>query len=178
MSFEGTYCPLSGVAAVDVWRDNLELADPLVLYGQLVGLAGLVVEYLEVNSVAAILEMRHDAVVCRDAVSVMTGLEGFDQNGIGVDVVHQHNIVVATEVADREAAHVICVELADGLNDDVDLLGFYGRKLTGDVGECFLVGRFGIGGALTLSGMSHVSFQGIDRDRIVFFRVCISEACP
>ena len=46
MSFEGTYCPLSGVAAVDVWRENMELGGPIVFYGQLVGLAGLVVKYL------------------------------------------------------------------------------------------------------------------------------------
>ena len=46
MSFEGTNFPLSGVAAVDVWRENLELSVPFAFYGQLVGLAGLVVEYL------------------------------------------------------------------------------------------------------------------------------------
>ena len=62
-----------------------------------------------------------------------------------------HNVVVATEVADVEAAHVVCVELADGLTEDVELLGFYVRNLTGDVGELFLVGRFGLGGEQTLS---------------------------
>ena len=46
MSFEGTDCPLSGVAAVDVWRENLELSVPFAFYGQLVGLADLVVEDL------------------------------------------------------------------------------------------------------------------------------------
>ena len=50
---------------------------------------------------AVILETRHDAVVRRDAVSVVPGLEGFDQNGIGVDMVHQYNVVVATAGADR-----------------------------------------------------------------------------
>ena len=65
MSFEGTDCPLSGVAAVGVWRDKLELAGPIFFYGNLVGLAGLVVEDLEVNSVDATLEPRHDAFVRR-----------------------------------------------------------------------------------------------------------------
>ena len=46
MSFEGTDFPLSGIAEVDVWRDKMELAVPLDLYGQLVGLASLVVEDL------------------------------------------------------------------------------------------------------------------------------------
>ena len=95
MSFEGTNCPLSGVASVDVWRDKLELAGPIFFYGQLVGLTDLVVEDLEVNSVAAILETRHDTVLRRNAVSVVPGLEGFDHNDIGVDVVRHHNVVVA-----------------------------------------------------------------------------------
>ena len=47
-------------------------------------------------------------------------------------------------------------------------------KLTDDFRELFLVGRFGLGGAQTLSGLSHVSFQGIDRYRAVFCHVCIS----
>ena len=90
----------------------------------------------------------------------------------------QDNVVVAAAVADTEAARVICVELSNGLNDDVDFLGFYGRKFTGDVGKSFLVGRSGLGGARTLSILCHVSFQGIDQDRKLFFRVCIIEAWP
>ena len=78
MSFEGTYFPLRGVAAVEVWRDKMELAGPTFFYGQILGLAGLVVEDLEINSVSAILETRHDEVVHRNAVSVVPGLEGFD----------------------------------------------------------------------------------------------------
>ena len=77
----------------------------------------------------------------------MPVLEGFEQNGIGVDMVRQHNVVVAATGADGEADHVAYVDLADGLTDDVELIGFYGRKLTVDVRERFLVGRFGIGGA-------------------------------
>ena len=127
---------------------------------------------------AAILETRHDAVVRRNEVSVVPRLEEFDHNGIGVDVVRQHNVVVSTEGADGEAAHVICVELADGITDDVEFLGFYGRKFTGDVGKSFLVGRSGLGGARTLSILCHVSFQGIDQDRTVSRLVCIREAWP
>ena len=78
MIFEGTNCLISGVAAVDVWRDKLDIAGPTFFYGQILGLAGLVVEDLEVNSVSAILETRYDEVVHRDAVSVVPGLEGFD----------------------------------------------------------------------------------------------------
>ena len=74
-------------------------------------------------------------------------MEGFDQNGIGVDVIRQNNVVVSAAGKDGEAAHVICVEIVDGLTDDGEFLGFFGRKLSVDVMESFLVGRFGIGGA-------------------------------
>ena len=96
---------------------------------------------------AAILEPRHDAVVHRNVVSVVPGMEGFDHNGIGINVVCQHNVVVAAAGADGEAAHVVCEELAHGLTDDVEFLGFFGRKFSVDVKESFLVGRFGFGGA-------------------------------
>ena len=64
-------------------------------------MAGLVVEYLEVNSVAATLEMLHDVFVLRDAVSVVPELKGFYHNGIGVDVVLQNIVVVANVGADE-----------------------------------------------------------------------------
>ena len=102
-------CPLSGVAAVDFYRDKLELADPLAFYGHIIGLPGLIVDDLEVNSVAVILETRHDVVVRRDAVLVVPILEGFDQNVISVNLVCQHNVVVADVGADGGADHAICV---------------------------------------------------------------------
>ena len=68
---------------------------------------------------AAIIETRHDSVVCHNSVLVMPALEGFNQNGIGGEVVRQHNVVVSAAEADGEAANVICVKLYDGLNDDV-----------------------------------------------------------
>ena len=50
--------------------------------------------------------------------------------------------------------------------------------MIGDVEERFIVGRFWLGGAQTLSGLSHVSFQVLDLYRTIFCRVCISEAWP
>ena len=68
---------------------------------------------------AIILERHNDAVVHRDVVSVVPGLEGFDQNYIGVDVVCQHKVVVAAAVSDVEADHVVCAELDDRLTEDI-----------------------------------------------------------
>ena len=41
-------------------------------------LAGIVVEYLEVHLVATLLEAEHDALVGRDVVEFLLGLEGLD----------------------------------------------------------------------------------------------------
>ena len=59
-------------------------------------------------------------------MAVVPGLEGFDKNDVGVDVVGEHYVVVAAAGADGEAAHVVGVELGDGFNADVEFLGFGG----------------------------------------------------
>ena len=51
--------------------NKLELAASFVFYGKLVGFASFIVQYLEVNGVAAALETRHDAVVRYEAVAVV-----------------------------------------------------------------------------------------------------------
>jgi len=61
------------------------------------------------------MEAGHDAPVCGYLMAVVAGLEGFHENGIGVTVVGQHVVLVATAQAGGESAHVVCVELADGL---------------------------------------------------------------
>ena len=71
MSFESADVSLGDVASMNVWGKNLERASPCVLDGLLVGLAGLVVQDLQVNSVAALFETRHDAVVCHNAMAAL-----------------------------------------------------------------------------------------------------------
>ena len=60
-------------------------------------------------------------------MAIMVGLEGFNKDSIGVAVVGQHDVLVATVRADGEAAHVISVELADGFNQDVEFFGLLVR---------------------------------------------------
>ena len=60
-------------------------------------------------------------------MAVMAGLEGFNKDSVGVAVVGQHDVLVATARADGEAAHVICVELADGFDSDVEFFGLMVR---------------------------------------------------
>ena len=47
-----------------------------------------------------LLEAGHDAVFCNKVMTIMTGLEGFDQDDVGVYVVGEHNEVVAATGAD------------------------------------------------------------------------------
>ena len=71
------------------------------------------------NNVAFVAEASHDAGMSSNAMAVVVRLEGFDKDGVAVTVVGQHDVLVAAAQADWEAAHVVCVELADGLNGDV-----------------------------------------------------------
>ena len=78
MRFESSDGSLGNVALMDVWGQKLERSSPHVLDGQFVGLDGFVVQDLQVYGVAAIFEMRHDAVVCRNAMAVLARLEWFN----------------------------------------------------------------------------------------------------
>jgi hypothetical protein len=59
----------------------------------------------------------------RNAMVVMVRLEGFNKYGVAVTVIGQHDVLVATAGAGGESSHVVCVELADGLNGDVQFMG-------------------------------------------------------
>ena len=71
MIFESADGSLGDVALMNVWGHKLERASPRVLDGLFVGLAGLVVQDLQVDGVAALFEASNDAVVCRDAMAVL-----------------------------------------------------------------------------------------------------------
>ena len=109
MSFESPDGSLVDVALMDFWGHKLERAAPRVLYGQFLGLAGLVVQYLEVHGMAALFETRHYAVVCCNAMVVLAQLEWLNQDDVCVNVVSQHYVVIATARADEEATHVVRV---------------------------------------------------------------------
>ena len=50
--------------------------------------------------------------------------------------------------------------------------------MAGNVGKHILQGWFGLGGARALSAPDHVTLQGLNRDREIFCRICVSEAWP
>ena len=75
------------------------------------------------NKVAAFLELGHDAVVGCDAVAIVAGLKGFDEDDITNAVVSEHDVLVAATEKEREAGHVISEEFADGFYPNVKFIG-------------------------------------------------------
>ena len=71
MSFESADGSPGDVASMNVWGHKLERASPRVLDGLFVGLAGLVVQDLQFDGVAALFEASHDAVACRNVMAVL-----------------------------------------------------------------------------------------------------------
>ncbi len=54
---------------------------------------------------------------------VATGLEGLLEDEVTIGMKGNHDILVTRTGFDREPSSVICVELADGNNADVDFVG-------------------------------------------------------
>jgi len=110
---EGANRTFSSIAAVDIGWDELVVALPLLFDDAFVVCAGFVVENLEVDSVAAVMEALHDGVVCLDTVCIFFSLEGGLEDHVGIAVVCDHDVLVAFAGTNREAAGVVCVKSAD-----------------------------------------------------------------
>ena len=100
----------------------MELRPPLLLDVELVVCAAFVVKYLEVGIMAVIFEAGHDPICGGETVLVVAGLEWLHQDDIGVQMLGDHEEVVAALGANWEPAHVISVKFADGFRRDVELL--------------------------------------------------------
>ncbi len=114
---------LRSIVAVHVRRDVLKLGVPLEGDGFLISGAGFIVQDLEVNSEATGRQPCHDEIVGSNAVAVIPGLEGLLENEVAVGMVGDHHILVARACLDRETTCVICVEPAEGVDLDEDLIG-------------------------------------------------------
>ena len=114
MSFEGADGTFGYVAMIYVRGYQLVCGFPDVGDVLAILLAGFVVEELVVDDVTASLEAGHDASVGRYTVAVLSFLEGIDEDGVGVAVVGDHQVLVAAAGADWKASCGICVERTDG----------------------------------------------------------------
>ncbi len=111
------------IAAVHVRRDELKLGISLEGDGFLISGAGFIVQDLEVDIKATGCQPCHDGIVGGNAVVVIPGLEGLLENEVAIGMVGDHHILVAKARLDRETTCVVCVEPAEGVDLDEDLIG-------------------------------------------------------
>ena len=87
MGFKGADGTFGDAGAVNIVGHELVCGLPDVSDVATVLLADFVVSELVVNDVAALLGAGHDAGVCVDTVAILTGLEGFNEDDVGVSIV-------------------------------------------------------------------------------------------
>ena len=66
---DGTF---SNIAEMEIWRDKLEIAVPLINDGVAILGASLILKDFEINTVALGLEARHDVVIGSNTMPVLT----------------------------------------------------------------------------------------------------------
>ncbi len=111
------------IAAMHVWKDELEGGVPLEGDCFFISGAGFVIQDLEINGEPTGCQTSHDCVVGYDAVVVTLGLEGLLGDEVAIGVEGNHDILVAGARSDGEAASVVSEELAEQLCDDKDSVG-------------------------------------------------------
>ena len=124
---------------------------------------------------SGIFETSHDTVISGDALVIVHQFKWFNEGCIGFNVVGQHYLVISAAGTDRESAHIICIQLADRIDLDVDPVGLYGWELTGDFRKsCF----FWFCGSCSFPILVKVPFLVLDWNRSVFCGVCKIETWP
>jgi hypothetical protein len=123
-------------------------------------------------------ETCHDGVVGSNSVFITPGLEGLLEDEVAIGMIGNHHILVAGPGLDGETSGVICVELADGDDTDVDFfereLRFFGgdrRKKQGGVESRGV----GLGQADILASLCKVAKDGLVRIRAVAPHVGVGE---
>ncbi len=114
---------LRPIPAVHVRGDKLELGFPLDGDGFLVRGTSLIVKNLEVDGKPRCHQSQHDGVVGRNPMPVISGLERLLQDEVAVGIEGNHHILVAQMRLDRKATCVVCVQPAEGVYFDKDLMG-------------------------------------------------------
>ena len=71
MSFKSSDGTFRDIVTMDIWRDKLEIAVPLINDGAAIIVANFIVNYLDINAVALGFEARRDAVVGSNVMPVV-----------------------------------------------------------------------------------------------------------
>ncbi len=124
---DGPFCQ---IAAMHVWRDELESGIPFEGDCFFLGGTGFVIQDLEINREPSGCQMRHDGVIHCAAVVVALGFEGLLENEVAIGKEGNHDILFAGACSDRKAASVVGEKLAEWLCDNEHLVGrhFNGRR--------------------------------------------------
>jgi hypothetical protein len=69
-------------------------------------------------------------------MAVTFGLERVLEDEIAISMEGNHDVSVSRASPDRKAAHVICVQPAEGVHFDVDLIGRHTFSTRGRGGQC------------------------------------------
>ena len=148
------------VASVDVWGHELK-STIVGRDGALEGGAGLVIQDVERRGTVNSLEPVVDFGVGRNAMGVMFGGKGSDEDGIGVIVDRHHDVLIATAGAWREPSCVVREDAGDGECVDGDgghILSMWLQHWGGRDGVVSQVGC----GPNVLPGLGHVAHSCFD----------------
>ena len=131
-----------------------------------------------VYDVAATVEAGHDMGVGRDVVAVFPCLEGIDEDGVGVAIVGNHQVLIVAAGADWEASCVVCVERADGFYPFVELSGVLGVFFAVGGRWGGEVGLASLGGADALLVLCKVALDGLITGRAILGSIVVGESWP
>ncbi len=105
-------------------RDKLESGMPLEGDRFLVSCTGLIVKDLEINCKILGCQAWHNGIVGCNAVAVALGLERLLEDKIAICAEGNQDVLVSRACPNWKATSVICVELAERVHPDKDLIGW------------------------------------------------------
>ncbi len=126
-----------------VWWDKLEFCVPLEGDCFLVFCAGLVVKNLEVHQEIPCCQACHNGIVGCNLMVVTFGLERLLEDEIAISLEGNHNVLVSQVCPDRNVACVVCVQPAEGVHFNENLIGRHTLGTRGSGGQ--VVGDKGVG---------------------------------
>jgi hypothetical protein len=127
----------SPVSAMHVWWDKLEFCVPLEGYCFLVCRTGLIVKNLEVYQETPCCQACHNGIVGCNSMVVTFELECLLEEEIAINVDGNHDVLVPRACPDRKAGSVVCVQPAEGVHLDEDLIGQHILGTRGSGGQCW-----------------------------------------
>jgi hypothetical protein len=117
--------------------DKLEFCVPLKGDCFLVCCAGLVLKNLEIHRETPSCQACHNGIVGCNLMAVTFGLERLLVDEIAIFMADNHDVLVPLACPDRKAARVICVQPAEGVQLDEDLIGWHILGIRGSGGQCW-----------------------------------------